>query len=298
MQSKPPTKFYILLIIAMITWGFAWPSGKAIAGLEPAPVIIFWRFLLTAITLLPLILLKGKSLKLTHVTEYRDVLLGGILYTVYNQFFLYGLENGLAGAGGVLVTTLNPILTYILVLSLARRLPTIRVALGLTLGLVGGCILLRIWDLSLDSLFATGNFYFLIASMFWALLSMNSHSSGSKISPEVYGFYVYSIGTFIDFTFAIPYGIFHVFEQSIVFWLQVSYLAVVSTTFGTTVYFFAASRLGSRTASSFIFLVPVTALFGSWLFLGEVPEVSTLLGGVFAILAVMILNSKKEEMSN
>ncbi|NCN11595.1 MAG: DMT family transporter [Leptospira sp.] len=295
MQAKPPTKFYLLLTIAMVTWGFAWPSGKAIAGMEPAPVIIFWRFLLTAITLLPVILIKGKSIRLTQFSEYRDVLLGAILYTVYNQFFLYGLENGLAGAGGVLVTTLNPIITYILVLSLARRLPTIQVALGLTLGLIGGCILLRVWEISLEALFATGNIYFLLAAFFWAMLSMNSHSSGSKVSPEVYGFYVYSIGTLIDFAFAIPYGIFHVFEQDILFWSQVSYLAIVSTTFGTTVYFFAASRLGSRRASSFIFLVPVTALFGSWIFLNEIPSISTVLGGVFAILAVTILNSKREE---
>lgn len=280
--------------MAMVSWGFAWPSGKAIAGMVPATVIIFWRFLLTAITLIPVIIYFKKSLILKDSSDYKDVALGAIFYTIYNQFFLMGLENGLAGAGGVLVTTLNPILTYLLVHTISKIIPSIKESFGLLLGVIGGCILLKVWNISLESLFSTGNIYFLLASFTWALLSMNSHRTGTKISPEVYGFYVYSIGTLLDFIFAIPYGVFNVFDQEISFWMHVIYLAVVSTTFGTTIYFFAASKLGSKTASSFIFLVPVTAVFGSWLFLGEIPMLSTILGGLCAISAVMILNYNRK----
>lgn len=293
MQSTPSIRFYFLLIIAMITWGFAWPSGKSIAGTANPNVIIFWRFLVTAISLVPVVLLMKKEFRLPGKRQVFEVILGGILYTIYNHFFLLGLENGFAGAGGVLVTSLNPILTYLIVNLWTKTRLTQAEFSGLFLGLLGGFILLKAWNLSWDGLLQSGNIFFLLCSLTWALLSMNSHSTGEKISPVVYGFYVYSIGTVFDLIFAWNHGIWDVFLMDWSFWFQIFYLAIVSTTFGTTVYFFASTRLGSRTASSFIFLVPLTAVFGSWFFLGELPEISTIFGGGCAILAVSILNRKK-----
>jgi drug/metabolite transporter (DMT)-like permease len=76
------------------------------------------------------------------------------------------------------------------------------------------------------------------------------------------------------------------------FWISLFYIAVISTTFGTTVYLYASSKLGSSRASSFIFLVPATALFSSWLFLSEVPAWTTLAGGALAVAAVYTINKK------
>ncbi|MCC5813605.1 MAG: DMT family transporter [Leptospira sp.] len=292
MNPNPSFRFYALLIIAMITWGFAWPSGKAVAGMADQSVIIFWRFLATAISLIPVVLIMGKSFSLPGKRVIFEVTLGGVLYTIYNQFFLMGLETGLAGSGGVLVTTLNPIFTYLIVNILAKKFFSKREVLGLVLGFFGGMVILQVWKISWDHLLVSGNLFFLLASFTWALLSMNSHKTGEKISPVVYGFYVYAIGTVFDLAFAWDKGILSVWSLGWNFWFQIFYLAIVSTTFGTTVYFFASTRLGSRTASSFIFLVPVTALFGSWIFLGEIPMISTLVGGGFAMAAVYILNQK------
>ncbi|MBM9577805.1 DMT family transporter [Leptospira sp. 201903070] len=295
MQSKTNTKFYFLLVISMISWGFAWPSAKLIVGDQHPNVIIFWRFLATAVSLLPVVFWRKESFRLPSYRTFFQVVIGGILYTVYNQFFFLGLNNGLAGAGGVLVTTMNPIFTYVLVHSFQKKLPGGREAIGLIFGLLGGCILLRIWNLDWNSLFQSGNIFFLLCAFSWAFLSMNSHSTGQNISPLVYSFYVFTIGTILDFFLAIPYGISNALNAGFGFWIHILYLAVISTTFGTTVYFFASSKLGSRVASSFIFLVPVTALLGSWIFLGEVPSFTTTIGGFFAVLAVFLLNRSKPE---
>ncbi|MFB5649954.1 DMT family transporter [Leptospira wolffii] len=283
-------KFVLLLVVAMISWGFAWPSAKSIVGMEHPIVIIFWRFLATALSLLPVIWWRKDSLKLPDRKAYFQVILGGILYTIYNHFFLLGLSQGLAGAGGVLVTTMNPILTYVLVHSLQRKIPTLKEFLGLGIGLVGGLVLLKIWEGDWSQLFQSGNVFFLLCAFSWAILSMNSHSTGQKISPMVYSFYVFSVGAAIDFVAALQYDVTGALDNGTDFWLQILYLSVISTTFGTTVYFYASSRLGSRTASSFIFLVPVTALFGSWIFLGEIPGASTWIGGSLAVFSVFLLN--------
>ncbi|MBI5641926.1 MAG: EamA family transporter [Deltaproteobacteria bacterium] len=62
--------------------------------------------------------------------------------------------------------------------------------------------------------------------------------------------------------------------------------------FATTVYFFASSILSSRKASSFVFLVPFSAVILSWFFLGEVPRINTIAGGSLAIGAVYIINQR------
>ncbi len=54
----------------------------------------------------------------------------------------------------------------------------------------------------------------------------------------------------------------------------------------------ASSRLGSRRAGSFDFIVPTSALLFSWFFLGDVPGVSTVAGGVLTVSAVYLINRK------
>lgn len=293
MQNSREIRFYLLILLAMVSWGFAWPAGKYIAGMAPANVIVFWRFLVTALAFLPILYFTRSYFWIYEKKAWLNVFLGAILYTFYNHFFLLGLETGLAGAGGVLVTTMNPIMTYLLVHIWTRTRLSSKEVLGLVLGLLGGLILLKVWDISWEKMFLTGNIFFLLGALTWAFLSMNSQNSASRVTPILYSFYVYTIGTFLDFLLAYNDGLFQVFELGYLFWVQLYYIAIVSTTFGTTVYFFAASRLGSRTASSFIFLVPVTALLGSWVFVDEVPAPSTLIGGFLAILAVYLLNHSR-----
>lgn len=104
----------------MVSWGISWPIGKMIAGTVPISVLVFWRFLATFLSVIPLLIVMRIPFKLKTGKDYWNVLIGGIIYTFYNQFFFMGLKNGLPGAGGVLVTTLNPIVTFLL-LSWCRR---------------------------------------------------------------------------------------------------------------------------------------------------------------------------------
>lgn len=168
----------------MISWGFAWPSAKLIVGAQHPNVIIFWRFLATAVSLLPIVLYRKESFRLSNFKVCFQVIIGGILYTAYNQFFLLGLKNGLAGAGGVLVTTMNPIFTYIFVHTIQKKLPSIREGIGLLIGLVGGCILLRIWEFNLNSLFNSGNIFFLLLTYSYLGWNMITYVAEEVKDPD------------------------------------------------------------------------------------------------------------------
>lgn len=289
MKQPGNTAFTLLILLAMTAWGASWTSAKLIAHVAAPEVLIFWRFLFTFISFIPVMIIFKKSLRLK--SEYLiPVILGSIFIITYNKFFFWGLQNGLAGAGGVLVTTLNPILTFLFTILFFKRRISGREVLGLILGFAGGSILLEVWTINLDRLFMSGNAYFLFASTAWALLTITSEKSKADLSPLIFSFYVFGLSALLGFFLALPYGIGDVLTEGWLFWLNILYLSVFATTFATTIYFAASGRLGSQRASSYIFLVPTSAVLISWIFLNEEPQLSTIIGGIIAISAVYLIN--------
>lgn len=277
----------------MIAWGVAWPFGKNISNSLPIHVLVFWRFVVTFFSIFPLMLLFRISFHLANWRDYAGVIIGGFLYCLYNLFFFRGLDLGLAGAGGVLVTTLNPVVTYLLVASIEKRKFSFVQIIGLAVGVLGGAFILDVPSLDWSLFFSSGNAYFLLCAFSWAILSINSQKMGKSISPIAFSFYVYLSGSFIELILSYNdpqfWNILHMTQD---FWISLIYISSVSTAFGTTVYFFAATRLGSQTASSFIFLVPVSAYLSSMLMFGEKMQWNVILGGILATFSVIIINRK------
>ena len=62
--------------------------------------------------------------------------------------------------------------------------------------------------------------------------------------------------------------------------------------FANTMYFFASSKIGAVKASSFIFIVPLTAIIFSKILLDEPVRLTTLIGGFLSIIAIYLINKK------
>lgn len=297
MKQPSATLFTLLILLAMTAWGGSWTSAKLIANMAPPEVLVFWRFLFSFLAFVPVMFLFRKSFRLKGSSLFQ-VLLGSVFIVTYNKFFFTGLQNGLAGAGGVLVTTLNPILTFLFVILFFEREAAFKEIAGLILGFAGGAILLEVWSVSLNKLFASGNAFFIIASAAWASLTITSEKSRLNMSPIVFSFYVNGISAFLDFFLAVPYDLLGILNDGWLFWGNILYMSIMATVFATTIYFAASGRLGSQRASSFIFLVPTSAVLISWVILLETPKLSTIIGGVIAMSAVYLINvGRKSELS-
>ena len=74
------------------------------------------------------------------------------------------------------------------------------------------------------------------------------------------------------------------------FWWMMFIVAVLSTAVGTSIYYMGVARVGATQASSFNLLVPATALISSFIILGEIPSVLTLIGGSLAVFATYLIN--------
>lgn len=289
--TKSTLPFYVLMILAMCAWGGAWVSAKIIADMCSPQIIVFGRYLLTAVSMVPILLYRKESFLLSK-KSIPPIAFSALFLVAYSIFFFMGLKNGLAGAGGVLLTTINPLFTYVITAALFQKRVTQWEWIGLGVGFLAGVFLLKLWQFSFAELLQSGNFFLLLGALFWSFLAISSSKAQQHCSLFQYSFYlnifaaIATIGT-INFN-----EISTVFTFSSRFWWNLSYLSFIGTTFGTTAYFLSTNKLGAAKGSSFIFLVPVSATVLSFMILGEKPQLFTIIGGSLAIGAVYIIHHK------
>ena len=283
--------FIVGMILSMTCWGFSWTSGKILTEYGDPLTISFLRFALTFVSLLVLLPIMKEKLTISSRGR-RDLLISSALISLYTFLFFKGVSVGKAGAGGVLVTVLNPIIIYAITIALARRRPTHNEAIGLALGLLAGVILLKLVT-EADEIFKAGNIYFLFAACSWAVLSRFTSKAGKYGSSLSFSLWMYGISTALMLLLAgLSPTIATLQRGDGMFWGNLFFSATITTSLATTFFFVATSRIGASRASSFIFMVPFSAALGSWMFLGEVIEMHTIIGGLLGIAAVYILNRK------
>jgi len=292
MNQEKQTKFAFLMLFAMTLWGLAWTNGKVVNEYTSVPILIFWRFIIGSITMIPILkLLKIKILPSKDGLRY--IVGGGIFMIGYNVFFFMGTRLGLAGAGGILVTTMNPLFTFVFSALLFRQGVLRKDLLGLVLGFIGGSIMLNIWSMSLSDILKSGNAYFIIASLTWAFVTIISSKSKNVIHPLTFSFWIYFISALIITPFALNEPLFEIFTFDFRFWIHFISISIGSMAIGTSIFFIGAAHLGSGKASAFIFTVPVTAMGFSMLILGEQLTPNIMIGSLFAMTAVYLITIKK-----
>ena len=285
-------KLMIIAIVAsMFLWGLSWPSAKVLTHYSSAINFVVYRYIIVVVSLFLLLVCSGGKLRISK-NGAPIVVLAGILLCGYSYLFFMGLKNGSPGAGGVLVTILNPIMAYTLGVIIDRKLPGRNEAVGLGLGILAGSILLQLWSAT-SSIFDSGNIYFLLAATTWAVMSKFT-SKGAQYGSSA-GFSLWQYVTTL--LCLLPMTDFHEMRLALgikdtVFWFNLFFSSAIVTTLATTMYFYATTWLGAEKASSFIFLVPMAAAVSSWLLLSERILPHTIIGGVLGMAAVYMINKK------
>ncbi|QOP46672.1 DMT family transporter [Sulfurimonas paralvinellae] len=281
--------FSYLMLLAMFFWGGGWTALKILTYNLPMDVIIFWRFFLMSLAFIPIIIYFKIPFKLDlHSLKY--ILGSSVLNVSFMISSFYGVKYGYAGGGSVIITTFSPIMTFLLVAVLFRNRLETRQYFGLLLGLIGGYILLQLNDFSL--FLNSSNLYFLLCALIWAGVTVLSQHSQKHIHPIHYSFAISLIATLFTFLYAKDSDLGAVFHQGAAFWTAMIYLAVFGQTIATTIFFISSGRLGSEKTSSYMFLVPLFALFSAWLILDEPMQPHIIIGGAISMLAVYFINKK------
>jgi len=291
MEQANKNIFYILMFFAMIGWGASWVNVKILSLYINEFEMVFFRFLITAITMVPIILFLKKSFKIT-IKDFILVIVTSIVFIAYMKYFFLGTKFGTASLGGAFVTTLIPINTFlILVLFRAKELVK-KDIIALCIGAIGVLTMINIWEFDTQQIFVKQNLYFILASFLWPIVTILSAKS-TKISPIVFTFYLYIVTVVLDIIFFIDFNNINYTSFDFIFWINIFSIAILASTFANTIYFLGVEKLGSSEVSSFIFLVPFAAIVLSVIFLKEEISISIIIGTILTLIAVKILNNIK-----
>ncbi|MEF3191040.1 MAG: DMT family transporter [Campylobacterales bacterium] len=282
------------MLAAMLIWGGSWPVSKALTPLANPLVLAFWRFLISFVVFIPL-LFWLKPRPLVPQPNPKTLLYLAIALTaqlLYSWLFFIGLQKGLASAGGILVTTLNPILTWLFVALMGGVHTGRREAVGLLTGFIGGGVLLEVWHLDSTLIFQRGNGYFLACAALWAIVTIATQRALNHLPLLLFSALLFGLSTLVLLPL-VGIDALGPWLNDPRFWWGMIYLGVITNALATLIYFAATSRLGSARVSAWIFVVPASAGVLSWLFLDEQPSWNLLIGGALALLAVAMLSPKR-----
>jgi len=291
MEEQNKKLFYILMFFAMIGWGASWVHAKVLSTYINEYELIFLRNFFTIITMIPVLILSKKYF---HITKKGLVLslLTAIVMIAYLKYYFLGTKFGTASLGGALVTTLIPINTFLIMALFFGKKIKSKDIFALVLGAIGVLTILNVWTLNPSEIFTEHNVYFLIASLLWPVITIIS-SKATDTSPLVFSFYMYIFMTALVMIFFVDVRAFNYQAYDTTFWLNILSLAIISTTFATSIYFIGIEKLGTNEVSSFIFLVPFSAITLSIIFLKEEVHFTIFVGTILTLIAVKILNNIK-----
>lgn len=279
------------MFLAMAGWGASWVNAKVLSMYINEYELIFLRNIFSIITLGPVLLIAKKRFNI-NLRSLLLALLASIVMIAYMKYYFLGTKLGTASLGGALVTTLIPINTFLIMALFFGKKIQKKDFFALALGALGVLTILNIWSFSYDAIFTPHNLYFLFASLLWPILTIIS-SKTTKTSPMVFTFYMYVITTVLVLIFFVDIQQINYQSFDFIFWINILCLALIATTFSTTVYFVGIEKLGTNEVSSFIFLVPFFAIIFSVIFLKEEISFSIIIGTILTIIAVKILNNIK-----
>jgi len=286
MKSDKLLAFF--MIFAMLAWAGSFVSAKYLALYINEHELVTYRYFISSLTMLPVLL----YLKISFKIDFRNLVIAiitGILLVVYTKLFFIGTKIGTASFGGAFITTLMPIIAFVLVLIFSKRKPLGKDWLALFIGAVGVSIMLEVWQFDLDEIFSTATVLFLWAAFSWALMSIAT-SKSVNVNPVLLSFYVFFVATLFNSAFFFENVSGSIFKMDATFWVNMLLMSIASTTFAGTVYITGMQRWGSK-ATVYTFLVPFFVIVLGAVILGEALQLSTIIGAILTVSALALINN-------
>ncbi|RLW70043.1 MAG: hypothetical protein B6D68_01325 [spirochete symbiont of Stewartia floridana] len=286
---------YALMIFAMAAFGFSWVSGKRLSAAMGPANLAFIRFLCTALACLPLTIFRKRHPHKKLKDGLPWVLMAASCLAVYNLMFFLALRTSLAGKGGLIVTTMNPLFTLLIMSAAAKRPLRCLSIVGAVLGLAAGILLAEPWNYTKGELADPGNLIFMGAALLWSVMTIAARKAQGYMGFTSFMVILYMLASILVLPFALTEsGRLNFTGHGMAFWLDMLIISVAVGAYGTGMYFYASKKLGANRGSAFTYLVPASAIIFTWIILGETPRLLTLLGGLLAVIAFVIINFRGE----
>ncbi len=277
---------YFWMSLAMFSWAIAWTNAKIVGEYLSFYNLVFFRFLVGFLSLLPFIIIKKNPFP--KMVDLKYILIPSLLFFVYNIAFFKGTHYGLAGTGGVLVTTLNPLCT-ILIMSLINKRIIKKEVVGMFLGVIGGIIIMNLHKEGMVNILNSNNIYFIICAITWGVMTVSVNYAQKRINPYIFICLCYLFTMIISFPFT-NLGELNMSDLDFRFYINFFLVSIGAMSFGTSIYIYSTPILGPAKVSVFIFSVPFIAMGTAYLVLNEPFTINIVIGGLLSLLSIYIIN--------
>ncbi|HAW60300.1 MAG TPA: EamA family transporter [Actinobacteria bacterium] len=269
---------YLKIVCAAVIWGSLGIFVRKIP--LSAPAIVSWRILFAAITVLVLILAKGKAKQL-RVRGHRGLLLFcGIGLTLNWVLFFYALKLTTI-ANAVLLTYTAPIFIALFASLFLGEILERATLLSLTLSMLGVALIVSPFGFALGGSYLAGIVCALGSAISYGLLVIASKVLLQHLPILTMMFYEDLIGVLL----LSPFLFLSHSEISSTAWVLLVILGVVHTALAAFLYLSGLKDIKAQQAGVLAYFDPLSAIVFALIFLGEVPGILTLIGGLLILLA-------------
>ncbi|WP_391119324.1 DMT family transporter [Psychrobacillus sp. L3] len=282
-------KAFILAAFTVFIWGSSFASISAsLHGGYSAGHLILFRFIIASFIFGVIAFFPGINFQLPRKEDILKILLlGWIGISVYHICVTYGQLTISAGTAGMLIGSAPIFTTVIAVLVLKERLGKIG-WFGLGFGFIG---ILLIGIGTGDSIFniSPGVFLVIIAAIATSVFFVYQKPLLLKYNPIELTAYFTWAGTipFLVFAPGLLHDIQHATLEAN---LSAIYIGIFPTAVAYLTWAIALSMSKASSLSSLLYAEPVIAILVAWIWLKELPAILSIVGGLIAILGVLIVH--------
>ncbi|MEG7924950.1 DMT family transporter [Bacillus cereus] len=280
----------------ILIWGTAFPAIRM--GLEsytPEHLTLLRLLIASFILLLFSFIYKLRLPDLKDIPAF--FIFGALGFTIYHIALNYGEKTVNAGSASLIISV-TPIVTAILFFVFLNEKMKLNGWIGGVMSFAG--IALISFSQGDAIQLNSGGLFILLAAISESLFFVFQTSYLKK-----YGFLPFTIYTILSSTICMLIFLPGVYQEILAAPLEVNlsviYLGVFLTVLPYIALAYIISRAGASEATSSLYLTPITACFIAWIWLGEVPTLVSIIGGVITILGIVIAHIpvlRKEKHGN
>lgn len=282
-------KAFVMASITIIIWGSSFPVIRSVfqGGYTPGPLILS-RYLIASALFVIFALSPWVKIRLPQKEDLLKItILGLVGISVYHIGATFGVRYVSAGTAGMLVAA-APIFTSLIAVFILKERMGVFGWLGLVLGFIGIGVI-SIGSSGPASGSTMGVLLLLMAAAATAVLFAYQKPLLSRYSSIELTAYFTWIGT-IPFVIFFPGLLQEIQHATVAAHLSTLYIGLFPTAIAYVTWGMALSAGKSSSVTSMLYLEPLIVILVAWLWLNEWPNAASLIGGIIAIVGVIVIN--------